>query len=194
MNGIDILNRSCRAAHIWIGDVADELGAGDRDGYRALGAVLHALRDHLPAKESAHLAAPFPVVVRGIYFDGWNPAAQNGKNRNRKKFIGRVAAGLEESRLDPEDACHAVFNVLNHHIGSGAVKKARQSLSKSIRALWPDPDEEGDQTPPGEEDEAEEDRAVSGNGNRAYGPAGGGPAYTLPYNDPFYRRNRDRGG
>ncbi|WP_197496500.1 DUF2267 domain-containing protein [Mycobacterium sp. 1274761.0] len=42
--------------------------------YAALRAVLHALRDRLPVNEAAQLGAQLPMLVRGIYYTGWNPA------------------------------------------------------------------------------------------------------------------------
>ena len=45
-----------------------------QQSYAALRAVLHALRDRLPVQESADLAAQLPVLIRGIYYEGWDPA------------------------------------------------------------------------------------------------------------------------
>ena len=39
--------------------------------YAALRTVLHLLRDRLPVDESVEFAQQLPVLVRGIYFDGW---------------------------------------------------------------------------------------------------------------------------
>jgi len=50
---IDIIDRSVEKAHIWINDLAEELGTGDRHyAYRVLRAFLHALRDHLTVKDA----------------------------------------------------------------------------------------------------------------------------------------------
>src|SRR5262245_30791744 len=43
--------------------------------YKALRAVLHALRDRLTVDESAQLAAQLPTIVRGVYYEGWQPEA-----------------------------------------------------------------------------------------------------------------------
>jgi uncharacterized protein (DUF2267 family) len=42
--------------------------------YAALSAVLHSLRDRLTVDESDQLAAQLPLLVRGMYFDGWDLA------------------------------------------------------------------------------------------------------------------------
>ncbi len=48
------------------GDLADEAAA-----YSVLRAVLHQLRDRLTPEEAVDLAAQLPLIVRGIYFEGW---------------------------------------------------------------------------------------------------------------------------
>ena len=42
--------------------------------YDALRAVLHALRDRLTVDECADLAARLPLLVRGMYCEGWDPS------------------------------------------------------------------------------------------------------------------------
>jgi uncharacterized protein (DUF2267 family) len=63
---VDIIDRSVEKAHIWINDVAQELGTEDsHQAYRVLRSFLHALRDHLSVDEAAQLAAQLPIFVRG---------------------------------------------------------------------------------------------------------------------------------
>ena len=41
--------------------------------YAALRAVLHALRDRLTVEEGAQFAAQLPMLIRGLYYAGWDP-------------------------------------------------------------------------------------------------------------------------
>jgi uncharacterized protein (DUF2267 family) len=70
-NRVDVLDRSLEKTHIWLGDLAEELGSDDRHyAYRVLRAFLHALRDHLPIDEVASVAAQLPMFIRGIFYEG----------------------------------------------------------------------------------------------------------------------------
>ena len=74
------------ATHVLLNDVAGRLGTpGTRPAYHALRAVLHALRDRLPAPEAADLAAQLTTIVRGVFYEGFQP--------------GRVATGLDQPGL-----------------------------------------------------------------------------------------------
>jgi len=56
-----IIERSVEKAHIWLNELAQELGVDDRQyAYRALRAVLHALRDRLTVMwpPSSRLSCP----------------------------------------------------------------------------------------------------------------------------------------
>src|SRR3982074_2193807 len=57
--------------------------------YAALRAVLHALRDRLTVDEAAHLSARLPMLVRGIYYDGWDPS-RVPKKMHRDDFLDQI--------------------------------------------------------------------------------------------------------
>ena len=60
MSEPSIIDRSVEKAHIWLNDLAEQLGTDDhRQAYRVLRAYLHALRDRLPVDEAAQLALSF---------------------------------------------------------------------------------------------------------------------------------------
>src|SRR3979409_215181 len=57
--------------------------------YAALRGVLHALRDRLTVEETAQLAAQLPMLVRGLYYEGWDPTSVPMK-LSREEFLERV--------------------------------------------------------------------------------------------------------
>jgi uncharacterized protein (DUF2267 family) len=57
--------------------------------YHALRAVLHALRDRLTVDEAAQFAAQLPVLIRGVFYEGWDPSRVPIK-MHREAFLDRV--------------------------------------------------------------------------------------------------------
>jgi uncharacterized protein (DUF2267 family) len=91
---VDIIDRSSEKAHIWVNDMAAELGTADRQAaYRTLRAFLHVLRDHLSVDEAAQLAAQLPLLARGIFDENWDPSATPQRYRDPAEFLERVATG-----------------------------------------------------------------------------------------------------
>jgi uncharacterized protein (DUF2267 family) len=58
------------------GDLADEAAA-----YSVRRAILHQLRDRLTMQEALDLGAQMPLIVRGIYFEGWRESLRLQKRR-----------------------------------------------------------------------------------------------------------------
>ena len=135
--GLDVFDRTIQTTNIWLDEIMERIGPDRHLAWKVLSAVLHKLRDRLPADLSAHLGAQLPLLVRGAYYDLYRPSVQPTRLGTAEEFIQEVAKWLSDTRpVDPKDAIAAVFAVLNHHVEPGQVAKVRQALPASIRDLW----------------------------------------------------------
>src|SRR5690348_4982934 len=57
--------------------------------YEVMRVVLHTLRDRLTVDEAAQLGAQLPLLIRGVYYEGWNPSRVPQK-MDREEFLLRV--------------------------------------------------------------------------------------------------------
>ncbi|MBO0874187.1 MAG: DUF2267 domain-containing protein, partial [Pseudonocardia sp.] len=65
----------CHTAEVWVSAVAQQLGTEDRHyACRGLRAWLHTVRDRVTVDGAAHFAAQPPMLLRGLFFDGWTPS------------------------------------------------------------------------------------------------------------------------
>lgn len=142
---VEALDTTVQKTNEWLRDIAIELGVDNRrHAYLALRGTLHAIRDFLPLDESAQLSAQLPMLVRGIYFEGWNPATPAEQDRSREGFLRRVEASLEravwneEYPIDTEEAARAVLRVLSDRISPGEMDQVRHVMPERVRELWPE--------------------------------------------------------
>lgn len=79
--GLEIFDTTVQKTNRWLAGIAERLDHRDRQhAYQALRGVLHALRDRLTIDEAAHLGAQLPMLVRGIFFEAWQPARPPTRN------------------------------------------------------------------------------------------------------------------
>jgi len=141
MSTLTILDRSIQKTNIWLRDVNAELSWFTfQRGYLALRAVLHALRDRLATAEVAQLAAQLPIFIRGVYYEGWNPARTPIKSRGKELFLRQIRAEFAHSQnpdIDAEAVTRAIFRVLSKHISKGEQEQVKHLLPHELRDLWP---------------------------------------------------------
>ncbi|MGE3691347.1 MAG: DUF2267 domain-containing protein [Novosphingobium sp.] len=137
--GLEVFDKTLHATHTWLGEITSRLGPDKHLAWRSLGAVLHVLRDRLPADLSAHLGAQLPLLVRGLYYDQYEPSRQPSQVNSSEDFVAEVERLLEDTRtVGPKDAIEAVLNVLDHHVSAGQIEKVRHALPKGLATLWPE--------------------------------------------------------
>lgn len=130
--------QAAQQAQQWVNEIAQELNWDERRAYHLLRSVLHALRDALPPQETADLAAQLPVLIRGLYFEGWKPLANPGDERKKAAFVQRVESDFKDDALvDTDAAIAAVFQLLERHVSQGEINQVRGSMKAALRRLWP---------------------------------------------------------
>jgi uncharacterized protein (DUF2267 family) len=139
--GIAALDGAAQQAAVWIDEVDQAARCDDRQhAYRLLRATLHALRDWVDADQAADLGAQLPLLIRGVYYEGWNPSSTPRHPHGKDDFVAAVQQDFPRDPLrHPDLEIGAVFSVLNRHVSSGQLEQMRNSLQKPLRALWPEP-------------------------------------------------------
>ena len=141
MTALPILDRTIQNTNIWLRDAAYELDwVSTQRAYLAFRAVLHALRDRLSVHEVAQLGAQLPIFIRGIYYEGWNPARTPIKSRKVEIFLGQVRSEFTHTRNPDVDAGHvtrAILRVLQKHVSEGELNQIKHLLPHELRKFWP---------------------------------------------------------
>lgn len=127
-------DRTVHTSYEWLDSVAARLGGERRDAYHALHAVLGALRDRLPVDLAVELSGQMPLLVRGIFFDGYEPAHKPLRSASAADFAGAVQRGLAAvPRIDAHQAIGAVFDVLADNVDADALAHVRPLLPAEVR-------------------------------------------------------------
>jgi uncharacterized protein (DUF2267 family) len=124
--------------NVWLKDVMEELRWDDfQRAYRALRAVLHALRDRLPMEEATDLGAQLPMLVRGFYYEGWSPRHTPVLEHKLEQFLQHIEDQFRgDPHADAEQIARAVFHTLDKHVTAGELQDVKRNLPEAVRALW----------------------------------------------------------
>lgn len=137
--GLDTFDKTVQESNLWLKDIMERLNTTDRHrAYSTLRAVLHALRDRIGAENAAHLGAQLPILLRGLFYEGWDPTNKPTKERHEAAFLGHIARELPRAdEAEVEQGIYAVFDVLSKHIDRGAAVKLAGIFPQDLRKFWP---------------------------------------------------------
>lgn len=140
---LSVFESTLHKTHLWLNEIMQEIGTRDKhQAYLALRTVLHTLRDHLTPQEAAQLAAELPMLVRGLYYEGWVPARTPLKERDKDSFLNTIYDAFQtdvlfEPTIKPEKIVQAVLRVMSRHVSKGEMEDIKHLLPHQIRSLWP---------------------------------------------------------
>jgi uncharacterized protein (DUF2267 family) len=126
----------------FINEVSYELGVHRNVAARMTRAVLHAVRDRLPADDAVQFGQGLPMALKGVYYDQYDISRTPVLVRTAAEFLAFVAS--KDGRIafrdysGPEfiaDGLHAVFTVLERHMDYGQVEQIRHLINAEIAEL-----------------------------------------------------------
>ncbi|MFO7965932.1 MAG: BON domain-containing protein [Desulfobacterales bacterium] len=139
MTGLDVFDRTLQKTNEWLNDIGGELGFVERRAaYGALRAVLQGLRDCLTVDEAAHFGAQLPMLIRGLYYEGWRPAHKPVEENRRDHILSRIRQQFaENARIDPVTIARGVFEIIFQRITQGEMEDIVHMLPKEIDDFFP---------------------------------------------------------
>jgi len=139
MANIQDLKKAVPDVEVWLADLKRRLQWHDREKvYLALMATLHALRDSLPRDEAVYLGVQLPVLLRGLYYEGWRPSARTTRAKSRSAFVERIQEGVHrDPGIDAEKVADAVFSLIAERLPAAELEDAKAATPKALRMFWP---------------------------------------------------------
>lgn len=132
---VDTVERNVHKTNEWLKEMGEELGTDDREvAWRYLRAYLQVLRDRLTVEEAAQLGAQLPELIRGVFYEGFDPTHQPQRVRDREEFLDLLA-----ERAHPVDRetvgriAIAGTEVLRRHVTEGELEDVLSQLPMEVR-------------------------------------------------------------
>lgn len=137
--GLAVFDTTVQESNEWLIAIEQRLRPCDRQqSYAALRAALHALRDRLPIEGVLSLSAQLPMLLRGVFLEGWR-AGPAGEARNPVEFCADIARRLPPAfPREPNAVAEAAFEVLTDKVDLGEARKLIMMLPAPLRPLWPE--------------------------------------------------------
>ncbi len=124
----------------WLHELMNDLKWDDPNrAYAALRATLQTLRDCLTTQEIAQLSAQLPLLLRGVWFEGWVPRDKPLRIRKVEDFLDAVNTMMPRNAdVSTYAAVTAVFRLLKHRVSDGEIADVKATLPTALRSLWPE--------------------------------------------------------
>jgi uncharacterized protein (DUF2267 family) len=138
-SGVAALDHTVQETNIWLKAIAERLHFEQRHhAYSALRAVLHALRDRLTPESAVHFGAQLPLLIRGVYYEGWRLVGKPTRDRSVQDFADHVLSEFPPLfPMDPLTVTQGVFEVIWERLDPGESAKLIEHLPVGLRGLWP---------------------------------------------------------
>jgi len=131
-----VIDHTVAKTYDWLRLISERAGLeGNHRAYQALRAVLHALRDRVEPNVAAHFSAQLPLLLRGVFYEGWDPA-KTPIRLSLAAFLERVEkeANLKGTSA-AQDAARAVLSVCWDELGEGAMDHLISVLPSDFAVL-----------------------------------------------------------
>jgi uncharacterized protein (DUF2267 family) len=138
--GFEVFDETVQRTNNWLKELMQELNWSDRrKTYVVFRCVLHGLRDHLSVRDAVYVGEQLPMLIRGAYFEHWDPAGKPQPLRSRDEFFSVLAGSLArngEKEASAETVTRAVFRLLDRKATDGEIANLQAILPPAVTDLW----------------------------------------------------------
>jgi uncharacterized protein (DUF2267 family) len=122
----------------WLYHISDNLQTEDLDACLAiLRTSLHELRDHIPLVNAVHLSQQLPLMVRGIFFEAWDPEYTPIKPKELDDILAQIRHGLRAyPSIDAKQALLAAYRTLWKMVPNGTWKNVVIVAPKGFKEIF----------------------------------------------------------
>ncbi|MFW5808002.1 MAG: DUF2267 domain-containing protein [Spirochaetota bacterium] len=134
---VPALETTVHKTNQWLNDTEQALHLDSRvNAYNLLRATLHLIRDRIDVGEALDFAAQLPLLLKGVYFDGFTLHDAPKKARSDEELMIMFESEVCESiTIQPNDAIAGVLSVIRKHIDRGQFEHVMGQMPGQIRNL-----------------------------------------------------------
>ncbi len=135
--GLDTFDTTVQQTNELLNKVEEKLGWEKRrdQSYALLRISLQALRDRLPVHHAVHLGAELPMLVRGFYYEGWEPDKVPVKI-NKESFIENIRREFQYSSTQGiTQLVNIALSTVLDSVSEGTKQQIKEVLPEAIAKL-----------------------------------------------------------
>jgi uncharacterized protein (DUF2267 family) len=140
--GLDTFDKSVQQTNQILKDLELQLGWENRrdQTFDLLRISLQALRDRLPVNPAVHLGSELPMLMRGLYYEGWDPDKVPIKI-NKESFLENIRREFKyNSELNIEKLVNIALATTLQTVSDDTQQQIREVLPEGIAKLVAKPD------------------------------------------------------
>lgn len=139
------INQYVEEANVFFKKVAAELGNPEDTAHaaRVTTAFFHALRERITPEQSMHIISQLPMILKGIYVDGWKMTREPNDSKTMREFLDEVrehslrSAGRDFGNdQQARENLSAVLRVLKNYVSEGEMNDIRAQLPQPLAEMF----------------------------------------------------------
>ncbi|EJC75141.1 hypothetical protein Rleg10DRAFT_3711 [Rhizobium leguminosarum bv. trifolii WSM2012] len=119
---------AAQEAAVWIRELSELLGCEQRVAYEVWRITLHAVRDRLSVDDNAKVGNDLPLLLRGLYFEAWDPTKSHGHDDFRDLPASLLAA-LPHTAASDRDVFTKILTLFEDRRGQKKLTKLDLALT-----------------------------------------------------------------
>jgi uncharacterized protein (DUF2267 family) len=135
INDIKAVQKTLAESQEWLQDLMNAYDFEDEEEALVLvRATLKTIRDRITHTEAYHLGTQLPALLRGYYYEAWDPDKTPLNFETSDGFISAVRNFLVgHDNIDLEMAVPEVMKIIFDKLGQGEANHVRQNLPSQVQ-------------------------------------------------------------